>query len=399
LKGDFAMMALDGLRVLELANFMAGPYAGMLLADMGADVIKVENPKGGDFSRQNPPFINGESAGFMALNRNKRSVTLNLKQPRGRDLFLALVREADVVLENFRPGTMGDLGIDAATLRAVNPRLIYCSASAFGQTGPYSQRPGFDLIAQGMSGLMSITGEPGGRPVKVGVPIADLTCALFCVYGILSAYIVRLKTGEGQEVEGNLFESAVALAIWETSGYFATGQVPQPLGSAHRTAAPYQAVRTRDGAITIGAQTPNTWAALCQVLGEPELAADRRFADNPSRKANERELIEIIEAITTTRDSAEWYVALDAAGVPCGELNDYAAVLADPHLAAREFIVTMNHPRAGQVKATGFPVRLSATPPRLQRPAPVLGEHTHEVLADLGLGEDELEALTSANVI
>jgi crotonobetainyl-CoA:carnitine CoA-transferase CaiB-like acyl-CoA transferase len=393
------MMALEGIRVLELANYMAGPFAGMLLADMGADVVKIENPRGGDFTRNNPPFVNGEAAGFMALNRNKRSVTLNLKHPRGREIFLALAGEADVVLENFRPGTMADLGIDAATLRARNPKLIFCSASAFGQTGPYSQRAGFDLIAQGMSGLMSVTGEPGGRPVKVGVPVADLCCAQFCVYGILSAYIARLRSGEGQEIDGNLLEAAAALAIWETSGYFATGEIPQPLGSAHRASAPYQAVRTRDGYITIGAATPNTWTLLCGALGAPELTEDERFVDNPRRMQNVAALIEIIEGITTTRTSAEWRAILDAAGVPCGTLNNIAEAMADPHLRAREFVIEVDHPRAGLTRATGFPVRLSATPARLRRPAPVLGEHTAEVLTELGLSEADIDDLRQASAI
>lgn len=393
------MMPLDGIRVLELANFMAGPYTGMLLADMGADVVKVENPKGGDFARQNPPFVEGESAGFMALNRNKRSLTLNLKHPRGRELFLQLAREADVVLENFRPGTMADLGIDATTLRALNPRLIYCSASAYGRSGPYSQKAGFDLIAQGLSGLMSFTGEPGGRPVKVGVPVADLTCALFSVYGILSALLVRERTGQGQEVESNLLESALALAIWETSGYFVTGEVPGPLGSAHRTNAPYQAIGTADGAITIGASTPNTWTGLCAVLGRPELATDERFCDNPRRKANERELIEMIEAITVAHPSAYWLERLEEAGVPCGRLNTIATVVEDPHIVERGFIIDVEHPRAGRTRATGFPVRLTETPAGLRRPAPVLGQHTDEILTEMGYSPDDLITLRAGGVL
>jgi formyl-CoA transferase len=392
-------LALDGLRILELANFMAGPYAGMLLADLGADVIKIENPRGGDFARQSPPFVNGESAGFMALNRNKRSLALNLKTARGRQLFLDLARQADVVLENFRPGTMADLGIDATSLRQLNPALIYCSASAFGQTGPYAQRAGFDLIAQGMSGLMSITGEPGGRPVKVGVPVADLACALFCVYGIQAAYIRRLKTGLGQEVEGNLLESAVALAVWETSGYLATGAIPGPLGSAHRVSAPYQAIRTRDGAITIGANTPNTWQALCQALGRPDLLDDERFCDNPHRKVNETALIALIEEITVTRTTAEWYAAFEAVGLPCGELNDIAQVLADRHLNQRGFIITADHPTAGAVRTTGFPVRLSETPAQLRRPAPRLGQHSEEILAELGLTAEQSASLLADQVV
>lgn len=392
-------MALAGVQVLELANFMAGPYTGMLLADMGADVIKVENPRGGDFARQSPPFINGESAGFMALNRNKRSLALNLKDERGRALFLQLAGQADVVLENFRPGTMADLGLAAATLRAANPGLIYCSASAFGQSGPYSQRPGFDLIAQGMSGLMSITGEPGGRPVKVGVPVADLACALFCVYGILAALLHRSQTGQGQEVEGNLLESATALAIWETSGYLATGEIPRPLGSAHRVSAPYQAIATSDGAITIGANTPNTWQALCQALARPDLIDDPRFADNPRRKANEAELIALIESITRQRTTADWYRTFEAAGLPCGELNSIDQVMADPHLNHRGFILASEHPRAGTVRNTGFPVRLSETPATLRRPAPLLGQHSDEILAGLGLDPATIAGLKAAGAV
>jgi crotonobetainyl-CoA:carnitine CoA-transferase CaiB-like acyl-CoA transferase len=393
------MMPLEGVRVLELANFMAGPYCGMLLADMGADVIKVENPRGGDFSRQNPPFIEGESAGFMALNRNKRSLTINLKHPRGRELFLRLAGEADVVLENFRPGTMADLGIDAATLRSRNPRLIYCSASAYGRSGPYAQKPGFDIIAQGYSGLMSITGETDGPPVKVGVPVADLTCAIFSAYGILSALLVREKTGQGQEVETNLLESAVALAIWESSGYFATGEIPGRLGSAHRANAPYQAIETADGSITIGGQTPNNWANLCKVLGRPELMTDERFCDNVRRLANRAALIAEIEAVTKTRPSAHWLAALEAVGVPCGPINDYAAVLNDPHLNERGFIIDVEHPKAGHTRATGFPVRLTDTPTVLRRPAPVLGQHTDAVLTELGLDADEIAGLRSDGVL
>ena len=393
------MMPLEGIRVLELANFMAGPYAGMLLADMGADVIKVENPRGGDFARHNPPFVEGEGAGFMALNRNKRSLALNLKHPRGRDLFLELARGADIVLENFRPGTMADLGIDAATLRALNPRLVYCSASAYGRSGPYSQKPGFDIIAQGYSGLMSITGETDGPPVKVGVPVADLTCALFSVYGILSALLVRERTGQGQEVETNLLESAVALAIWETSSYFATGEIPGRLGSAHRANAPYQAIRTADGSITIGGQTPNNWAALCQVLGRPEWLTDERFRDNVRRLTNRDTLIAEIEAVTTTRPSAHWLAALEVAGVPCGPINDYAAVLADPHLNERGFIIEVDHLRAGRTRATGFPVRLTETPAGLRRPAPILGEHTDEILAELGCSAEDITGLRAEGVL
>ena len=269
---------LAGLRVLELSNFMAGPYCGLVLADLGADVIKVENPNGGDFSRDSPPFLGGISAGFLALNRNKRSLAVDLKHPEGRALFLRLARAADVVLENFRPGTMRDLGIDYETVRADNPGVVYCSVSGYGQTGPYRARPGLDLIMQGMSGLMSVTGEPERPPVKVGVPVADRTAALFAANAVQAALRVRDRTGQGQLVDVSLLEAAVSLEVWETSAYFATGEVPGPIGSAHRASAPYQAFRTADGYVTLGATTPRTWSAFCAAAGLDALRDDPRFA-------------------------------------------------------------------------------------------------------------------------
>jgi crotonobetainyl-CoA:carnitine CoA-transferase CaiB-like acyl-CoA transferase len=390
--------ALAGIRVLELANFMAGPFCGMLLADMGAEVIKVENPAVGDYTRTTPPFVNGESAGFMTLNRNKKSVTLNLKAPAGKALFLELAATADVILENFRPGTMTDLGIDYEAVRAVRPDVIYCSASGFGQTGPYSQRPGFDLILQGMSGIMSITGEPEGAPVKVGVPIADLACALFGSYAILTAYVARQKTGQGQYIDLSLFESAVALGVWETSGYYATGEVPGRLGSAHRVSAPYQAFRTKDGYITLGATTPNQWPKLCQAIGKPELEHDPRFATNADRKANDALLAEIIESALVTESSQHW-LALFEPHFPCGLLNTYEQVLADPHLQARGFLLEMEHPKAGPVRTTGFVPKLSGTPARIYRPAPVLGQHNQEILGSIGHDAASIKRLKTTGII
>lgn len=390
---------LRGLRVLELANFMAGPYCGLVLADFGADVIKVENPGGGDFSRATAPFLAGESAGFLALNRNKRSFSLNLKDPRGRELYLRLAERVDVIVENLRPGTTADLGISYETIKARNPQIIYCAISGYGQTGPYSQRPGLDLILQGMSGLMSITGEPGRPPVKVGVPIADLATALFAANAIQAAYIARLRLGQGQYIDVSLFESAVALEVWETSGYFATGDVPGPLGSAHRVSAPYQAVRTADGYITIGAATPRTWSALCATLGLEALEADPRFANNARRKENEAVLAALIETVTCRETSAYWYQRLTAAGVPCGIIKSIDQVVADPHLAARGFIRDLPHPRLGQVRATGSPLHFSQTPVRLDRAGPLLGEHNGEVLAELGIGVAERMELEAAGII
>jgi formyl-CoA transferase len=389
---------LDGIRVLELANYMAGPFCGMLLADLGAEVIKVENPRGGDFSRQTGPFLSGESSGFMALNRNKKSLTLDLKSSRGRALFLDLVRTADVLIENFRPGTMAELGLDYATLSAINPRLIFSSASAYGQTGPYSQRAGLDLILQGMSGLMSITGEPDRPPVKVGVPIADLATGLFGALSVLAALRVRDASGEGQAIDLSLFESAIALEVWETSGFFASGQVPEPLGSAHRVSAPYQAIRTADGYVTVGATTPRNWSAFCAALGLQALEDDPRFATVSDRRARYEELAALIEEVTVTQSSEHWYRRLEDAGVPCGILNRIDQVVEDSQVAAREFIHDLPHSRVGTVRVTGSPMRFSKTPVRLDHAGPVLGEHTAEILRSLGHDDAAIATLIDDGV-
>lgn len=399
MNGPKPLPPLHGIRVLELANFMAGPYCAMLLADLGADVIKVENPDGGDHSRATPPFLDGESAGFIALNRNKRSLALNLKHPMGREVFLRLAERADVVVENFRPGTTKDLGIDYETLAARNPGLIYCAVSGYGQTGPYSHRPGLDLIIQGMSGLMSITGEPGRPPVKVGVPVADLTAALFAANAIQAALIARGRTGQGQYIDISLLEAAVALEVWETASYFATGEVPGPLGSAHRVSAPYQAFRTADGYITVGATTPRHWTIFCQVLGLGHLEKDPRFATLAARKANEKVLAEIIEGVTSTQTSEYWYRRFEEAGIPCGIINTIDRVTADEHLKARGFIVDLPHPTLGRVRVTGSPLHFSRTPVRLERAGPLLGEHNLEILRELGFGPEEVARLEAEGVI
>ncbi|MGH2367990.1 MAG: CaiB/BaiF CoA transferase family protein, partial [Chloroflexota bacterium] len=295
--------------------------------------------------------------------------------------------------------TMHDLGIDYDTVKAANPGVIYCSVSGYGQTGPYRQRPGLDLIMQGMSGLMRITGEPGRPPVKVGVPIADLTAALFAANAIQAALFARSRTGRGQYVDVSLFEAAVALEVWETSAYFATGEVPGPLGSAHRASAPYQAFRTADGYVTLGATTPRTWQACCAALGIEGLEHDPRFATNAQRKANEQQLATLIEELTRRESSDHWYRRLEAAGVPCGVLKGVDQVVADPHLAEREFIRDLPHPRAGRVRATGSPIHFSDTPVRLERAGPLLGEHNDQVLADLGLSESERTALRESGVV
>jgi crotonobetainyl-CoA:carnitine CoA-transferase CaiB-like acyl-CoA transferase len=402
-------MPLEGVRVLELANFMAGPYCGMLLGDLGADVVKIENPAGGDYSRGMPPFNDGEGAGFLLLNRNKRSVALDLKHPEGKTIFLELADGADVIVENFRPGTMRDLGLAYESLRARNPGLVYCAASAYGQDGPYSERPGLDLILQGMSGLMSITGEPDGAPVKAGVPLCDLTAALYGAYGVLAALFVRARTGDGQFIDVSLYEAGVSLAVWEAAAYWTTGEIPARLGSAHRASAPYQAVRTSDGYVTLGATTPATWFGLCRVLGLEHLRDDPRFATNSERRARYQELAVLLEEVTVTRPSAYWYAALEAAGVPCGVLQTYDQVLDDPQLKTRGFFHDL--PRSSgvptrsaegairTVRSLGSPARLSVTPPQLRTAGPALGQHTAEVLASLGRTLEEIEQLAARGVI
>jgi crotonobetainyl-CoA:carnitine CoA-transferase CaiB-like acyl-CoA transferase len=378
--------ALAGLRVLELTQVMAGPFCGQVLADMGADVIKIEPPEG-DSSRRSLGFrMRGEdTAAFMAVNRNKRSVVLDLKDTGDRSLLYGLAADADVVIENYRPGVAARLGADWETLSALNPRLVYASVSGFGQTGPYAMRPGYDLIAQGLAGVMSVTGEPGGEPVKCGIPIGDLSAGLFCAVAVLSAVIARSRTGRGQRIDTSLFEGALALSIWETAELWATGRVPEPLGSAHRLTAPYQALRTGDGHITVGGNTERLWQRLCAAVGRPELVDDPRFASNDDRMANRGELVQELEGALAARGTEDWVRELGDAGVPCGAIHDYRQVFDDPHTRAREMSVELEHPVEGTVRVLGIPVKLSDTPGAVRRPAPLLGEHTDEVLREAGL--------------
>jgi len=388
-------LPLRHLRVLDLTQVMAGPFCCQLLGDMGADVVKVEPPGVGDQARRGMGFkMKGEdTAAFLAVNRNKRSVALDLKDDRARSAFYRLVETADVLVENFRPGVSARLGIDYEQLKDVNPRLIYASISGFGQTGPYAKRPGFDLIAQGMSGVMSVTGEPGGAPVKSGIPISDLSAGLFCAFAVLSAQIAREETGRGQYIDTSLFEGALALSIWETAELWATGRVPQPLGSAHRLTAPYQALRTRDGYLTVGGNNQRLWSRLCAVIGREDLVEDERFATNPDRMANIEALEAELESALGDRDTGEWVELMLQEGVPAGPINDYRQVFEDPHTIAREMVVEMQHPVEGTIRGLGVPFKLSETPAEIRRAAPLLGEHTDEVLREVGLTPDEIAAL------
>ncbi|QQX87021.1 CoA transferase [Cupriavidus necator] len=380
-------LPLSKIKVLDVSQIMAGPFCCMLLGDMGADVIKVETPGAGDQTRKSMGFrLKGDdSGGFLALNRNKRSVEIDLKNPAGLEAFYELVRGADVLVENNRPGVAARLKIDYAVLREINPRLVYASISGFGQTGPWSRRPGLDLIAQAMSGVMSVMGHPDAPPVKASVPIADLGAGLFTAYGVLSALMGREHTGQGQYVDASLFETALGLSVWESAEYWGTGEVPVPIGSANRMSAPYQAVRAADRHFVIGAANPKLWAALCDVIERPDLLADPRFTDNAARIRNRAALIPEIEAEFARKPAAEWVDALLAAGVPAAPIFTYDEALASEQAVARDMVLEIDHPVEGRVKALGFPVKLSGTPQQVRYPAPLLGQHTEEVLGEFGL--------------
>ena len=381
-------LPLDGVRVVDLTQVMGGPFCTMQLGDLGADVIKVEPPTG-DLSRSMGGvalrMAGSDNAPFFALNRNKRSIVLDLTQPSNREIFRALARTADVVVESFRPGVTRRLGVDYDTLSADDPRLIYASISGFGQTGPYADRPGFDLIAQGMSGVMSVTGEPNGPPVKSGVPIADLAVGLIATNGVLAALIARGKTGRGQYIDTSLFESALALSVWESTEYWATSEAPHAMGSAHRLNAPYQAFRTSDGYITLAALTAIQWQRLCETLDRSMLIDDPRFASNAARMANRADLVREIEIALSPGTTHEWVDRMLAVGVPAGPIQDLAQVFADPHTQARRMIEEIDHPTAGRVRTLGFPLKMSDTPPSVRRAPPLLGQHTEEILRELGM--------------
>jgi len=388
---------LAGVRVLELAQIMAGPTCGMLLADLGADVIKVERIPGGDDTRaMNRPSVNGESAAFMAMNRNKRGMALNLKLPAARDALKRMAAQSDVLTENYRKGTMEKLGLGYEALKDVNPSLIYCSISGYGRTGPYADKGGFDLIAQGMSGLMSITGEPGRPPVKSGSPICDINAGILGALGIVSAYVHRLKTGEGQLVDTSLFEAGIQQTYWHSAIHFATGAAPGPSGSAHILSAPYQAFHAKDGWLTIGGANQSNWERLARVLDAPEWLDDERFRTNGDRMKHLEALVPLMNAKLEHRTVHEWIALLEAQGVPCGPINPIARMLDDPQTKAREMVVELEHPKAGRTRALGLPIKLSATPGRVTRAAPTYGQHTREVLGEFGFSASEIEALIAS---
>jgi crotonobetainyl-CoA:carnitine CoA-transferase CaiB-like acyl-CoA transferase len=390
---------LDDLVVVDLTRALAGPYCTMMLGDLGARVIKVEHPEGGDDTRGwGPPFLGGESAYFLSINRNKESLTLNLKDPRGRALLWRLLERADVVVENFRPGTMDRLGFGYEAVHARVPRLVYCSISGFGQTGPYRERPAYDLIVQGMGGIMGITGEPDGPPTRVGVAVADICAGMFAAYGILAALRVRERTGEGQWVDTAMLDGQVAWMTYMAANYFATGEDPPRVGSAHLNLVPYQPFPTRDGHVNVAVGSEGLWQKFCDAVGLP-LGEDPRFATNAARVAHRRELVEILTPVFRRRTTAEWVELLLAKGVPAGPIYRMSEVMSDPQVAHRGMVVELDHPRAGRIRVNGVPVKLSATPGGIRRPPPLLGEHTEPILRELGLGAAEVDSLRAEGVV
>ena len=393
-------LPLQDIKVIDFSQILAGPFCTMLLADMGADVVKIEKPNGGDDTRRyGPPFIEGESAAFLTLNRNKRSIVLDLKSEEGIAIVRRMLEDADVMIHNFRPGVVDRMGLAYEDVSALNPAIVYCTVSGFGTTGPYSSRAGFDLVAQGMSGLMSINGFPEAPPAKVGVPMADLNTGMFCAYGILTAYINRLATGQGQHVDASLIESGIAYTLYESATYFATGEVAGPLGSAHRMIAPYQAFATQDGYINIGAANQNNWERMCRAIGREDLLEDARFASNPERMVSIAALTPIMEETFRTQTTSHWVEALEKAGVPCGPIYNIEQVYSDPHVQSRDMAVELDHPKSGSIRNIGVPVKLSDTPGSVRTPAPLLGQHSAEVLRQYGYADADIAEFQGAGAL
>jgi crotonobetainyl-CoA:carnitine CoA-transferase CaiB-like acyl-CoA transferase len=393
-------LPLEGVRVLDLTNVMAGPYCSMVLGDLGADVIKLESLEG-DSTRNFEPKVNDESYCFAVLNRNKRSISVDLKDPRGKEIVMELAAKCDVMMENFRPGVASKLGIAWDDVQQVNPGLIYASLSGFGQTGPYGRKGGFDIIAQGMSGILMMTGEPGGRPAKVGIAMNDIACGVTTLYAILGAFIGKLRHGQGQYVETSLLEAGLAWSIWEFGAWFGGGELPTATGTRHRRSAPYQAFRSKDGYVTVGASGDKLWRAfVTQVVEQPQWLDDPRFARNPLRVKNADALQALIEAIFTTGSTAHWVGKLDAAGVPGGPVYTYDQTLADPQVQHRRMVHEIEHPKIGLMKTLGLPVKSTGELTQIRKPAPLHGQHTEEVLRELlGYGEGELRELVAQGVV
>jgi CoA:oxalate CoA-transferase len=394
------MKPLQGVVVLDLSRVLAGPYATMVLADMGADIIKIEPPGAGDDSRAFGPFVGKESAYFMSLNRNKRSMTLNLKEPAAQALFKQMVKKADVVLENYRPGTMEKFGLGYEDLKPINPKIVYAACSGFGHSGPYSDKPAYDVIVQGMGGIMSITGQEGGEPTRVGASVGDITAGLFTAIGVLTALYHRALTGEGQKVDVGMLDCQLAILENAIARYLVSGVAPVPIGNRHPSITPFEAFKAQDGYIIIAVGNDRLWEKFCNLIDRPDMVSDERFATNPKRTQYQRDLKAILDTVFPAKTVAAWIETLEGAGIPCGPINTVDRIVNDPHIKAREMIVETDHPVAGKIKMAGVPIKLSATPGAVETPAPLLGQHTNEILHQLlGLGEQDVAALRAKGVV
>ena len=395
------MKALDGVRVLDLTRALAGPFCTLMLGDYGADVIKIELPGSGDDTRTwGPPFIGEESAYFLSINRNKRSLTLNFREPKAVEVFLKLAGESDVVVENFTPGVMARLGIDYETVKAVNPRIVFCSISGFGQTGPYKARPAYDQIMQGISGLMSITGDPAGEPEKIGIAVTDIGAGMWAAFSVLAALRHRYETGEGQYIDIAMLDAQVAWLTYQAAFYFANNTPPQRLGKAHPTLVPYQGFMAQDGKyFNVAVGSERLWDRFCQGIGRQDLKDDPEYATNGDRVRNRAKIVPMLQEFFLTRTSTEWVADLQAVSVPAGPINDLADVFADPQVIHREMLLEMPHPTLGSIKQTGLPLKFSVTPGGLDRHPPLLGEHNREILAGLGYSDADIAEMAAGAVI